>query len=108
MVLKGKIRQVLREHYGEFNTVLEHDYERKVTDYLFEGDNDIKHAWVTYNQVILELKNTLKDMLKVKELQYKLTEDTNPNNVCIEVIEDIKHKTPELTRLYEKIKSFEV
>lgn len=108
MILKDKIRSVLREHYGDFDTILELDYENKVTTYLFEGDIDIKNAWVTYNQVILELKNSLKDVLKVKELQYKLTEDTNPNSVCIEVIENIQNKTPELKRLYEKIKTFEV
>lgn len=108
MELKDKIRRVLREHYGEFDTLLEHDYENKVTYYLFEGDTDIKNAWITYNQVILELKNSLKDNLKVKELQYKLTEDTNPNSVCIEVIEGIRHRSPELTRLYEKIKTFEM
>lgn len=107
MILKDKIRQVLREHYGNFETMLEHDYEDKVATYLFEGDIEIKNAWVTYNQVILELKNTLKDMLKVKELQYKLTEDTNPSSVCIEVIEGIYDKSPELKRLYEKIKTFE-
>jgi cytochrome b involved in lipid metabolism len=107
MILKDKIRQVLREHYGNFDTMLEHDYEDKVTTYLFEGDIEIKQAWVTYNQVILELKNTLKDMLKVKELQYKLTEDTNPSSVCIEVIDGIQDKSPELKRLYEKIKTFE-
>ncbi len=108
MILKDKIRSVLREHYGEFDSVLEHHYEDKVTNYIFEGDNEIRQAWVTYNQVILELKNTLKDMLKVKELQYKLTEDTNPNSVCIEVIENIRHQSPELTRLYEKIKTFDM
>ena len=108
MILKDKIRSVLREHYGDFNTILELDYENKITTYLFEGDIDIKNAWVTYNQVILELKNSIKDVLKVKELQYKLTEDTNPNSVCIEVIENIENKTPELKRLYEKIKTFEV
>lgn len=107
MVLKDKIRSVLREHYGDFDTILELDYENKVITYLFEGDIDIKHAWVTYNQVILELKNNIKDILMVKELQYKLTEDTNPNTVCIEVIENIKYKNPELKRLYEKIKTFE-
>lgn len=106
MILKDKIRQVLREHYGDFTTYLEHEYEDTLTEHLSDGDSDKKQAWATYNQVILELKNTLKDMLKVKELQYKLTENTNPNTVCIEVIEDIKHQSPELRRLYDKIKNF--
>lgn len=106
MNLKTKIRLVLKEHYGNFNTYLEHEYEIKLTENLIIGDIDDKRAWLTYNQVILELKNNLKDMLKVKELQYKLTENLNPNQVCIEVIETIQTKTPELERLYNKIKSF--
>jgi hypothetical protein len=106
MNLKEKIRMVLREHYGDFNSYLEHEYENKITENLILGDIEEKQAWATYNQVILELKNTLKDNLKVKELQYKLTEDINPNEVCIQVIEPIKTKSPELERLYYKIKNF--
>jgi hypothetical protein len=106
MNLKEKIRIVLREHYGDFNSYLEHEYENKITENLILGDIEEKQAWVTYNQVILELKNTLKDNLKVKELQYKLTEDVNPNEVCIQVIEAVKNQSPELERLYYKIKNF--
>ena len=106
MNLKAKIRLVLREHYGEFNTYLEHEYENKLTENLIIGDMNNKKAWMTYNQVILELKNTLKDMLKVKELQYKLTENLNPNEVCIEVLETLPSRTPELERLYYKIRNF--
>lgn len=106
MNLKTKIRKVLNEHYGEFSSNLEHQYEDKLTENLIIGNIEKKKAWLTYNQVILELKNTLKDMLKVKELQYKLTESVNPNEVCIEVIEDLKDKSPELERLYYKIRNF--
>lgn len=106
MNLKEKIRTVLREHYGDFDSYLEHEYENKITENLILGDIEEKKAWATYNQVILEFKNTLKDNLKVKELQYKLTEGTDPNEVCIQVIENIKTRTPELERLYYKIKNF--
>lgn len=106
MNLKAKIRSVLREHYGEFATNLEHEYESKLTTNLIEGDIQKKKAWLTYNQVILELKHSLKDMLKVKELQYRLTEDANPNDVCIEVIEPVIDRSPELERLYYKIRNF--
>lgn len=106
MNLKEKIRMVLREHYGGFDSYLEHEYENKITENLILGDIEEKQAWATYNQVILELKNTLKDNLKVKELQYRLTEDANPNEVCIQVIEPVKNQTPELERLYYKIKNF--
>ena len=94
------------EHYGEFNSVLEHQYESLLTKNLIDGDVQSKREWLTYNQVILELKNSLKDMLRVKELQYKLTEDSNPNDVCISVMESVKNRTPELDRLYQKIMNF--
>ena len=106
MDIKTKIRIALREQYGDFNTNLEHEYETKLTENLVIGDIEKKRAWLTYNQVILELKHSLKNMLKVRELQYKLTDDANPNEVCISVIEDVKSQTPELERLYYKIANF--
>ncbi len=106
MNLKGKIRILLRENYGDFQTDLEISYEHKLTENLIVGDIHRKKAWLTYNQVILELKHSLKDMLKVKELQYKLTDNGNPNDICIEVIEEMKDKSPELERLYYKIRNF--
>ena len=45
-------------------------------------------------------------MLRVKELQYKLTESENPDNTCIEVLSSLDNMTPELDRLYHKIKNF--
>lgn len=106
MKIKDKIRAKLSETYGCFETKLEHEYENKIIEVLVVGDNDSKMAWITYNQVILELKNNLKDMLKVKELQYKLTETSDPNDVCIKVIEEVKNRSIELDRLYYKIKNF--
>jgi hypothetical protein len=105
--LKNKIRKKLMEVYGEpFETYLEHAYEEKVTENLINGDLKSKHEWVTYNQVILELKHNIKDAMKVKELQYKLTDNVPPNKACIEVLYHIKNLTPELTRLYNKINNF--
>jgi hypothetical protein len=106
MDLKDKIRSELKKQYGEFETILEHQYEDKLTQNLIDGSINKKRAWITYNQVILELKYSLKDTLRVKELQYKLTENTNPNEVIIDVIEGIKTYTPELERLYYKIRNF--
>lgn len=106
MELKDKIRNVLREVYGGFDSYLENEYEKYVTESLYSGDIKSKQEWITYNQVILELKHNLKDMLRVKELQYKLTEDKNPRKVCIEVIQNLDQKTPELERLYDKINNF--
>ena len=106
MDLKDKIRSELKKQYGEFETILEHQYEDKLTQNLIDGSITKKRAWITYNQVILELKYSLKDTLRVKELQYKLTENTNPNEVIIDVIEGIKTHTPELERLYYKIRNF--
>jgi hypothetical protein len=106
MDLKSKIREILKNQYGEFETILEHQYEDKLTETLIDGTMVLREEWVTYNQVVLELKHSIKDMMKVKELQYKLTEDTNPKEIIIEVIEDVKGMSPELERLYNKIKNF--
>ncbi len=106
MDIRTKIQQILTQQYGNFDTHLEHVYEDKVVEVLANGDIKNKQAWITYNQVILELKHSLKDNLKVKELQYRLTDEGDPNRVCIEVIKDIKHCSPELERLYYKIKNF--
>ena len=106
MDIRAKIRSVLREHYGEFETFLEHEYENKVVSNLAEGNRRDKDAWATYNQVILELKHSIKDNLRVKELQYRLTENGEPNHVCMDVIRDVRNLTPELNRLYHKIKNF--
>lgn len=106
MDVKHKIRLELRKHYGEFETILEHQYEDKLTQNLIEGSLKKRKAWATYNQVVLELKHSLKDILRVKELQYKLTDDDNPKEVIIEFIEGIEKYTPELERLYYKIRNF--
>ena len=106
MEIRDKIRQSLRESYGEFNTNLEHEYEEMLTKNLIIGKDNDRMAWLTYNQVILELKNSLKNSLITKKLQYMLTDNLNPNTACIEVIRDIRHPTKELERLYDKISKF--
>lgn len=106
MDLKDKIKSELHKVYGKFETVLEIEYEARITQSLLTGDTKNKEEWVTYNQVILELKNNIKNMLIVKQLQYELTNDTNPNEVCIGVLQSLKFKTEELDRLYYKIINF--
>ena len=106
MNIKSRIKELLTEKYGPFETDLEHEYEMVLTENLISGKLNTKKEWITYNQVILELKNSLKDTLRVKQLQYMLTDNLDPKNVCIEVIEDVKHNTKELERLYEKISNF--
>lgn len=106
MDIRDKIHEVLKAQYGNFETHLEHVYEDKVTSILETGDVKNKKAWMTYNQVILELKHSIKDTLKVKELQYKLTDKSDPNRVCMEVIKTVEQRSPELERLYHKIKNF--
>ncbi len=115
MDLRDKIKKELRESYGNFETYLEHKYEETIVEKLYEENLSrrmssetlsIKRAWVTYNQVIIEFKNNLKDMLRVKELQYRLTDKEDPKNVCIEIISEVKERSSELERLYEKIIKF--
>ena len=106
MDLKVKIREVLRESYGDFNSNLESEYRDKITEALLQEDLENKKEWVTYNQVILELKHNIKDNLRVRELLYRLTDIEDPNNACIEVIKEVQTRTPELERLYHKIMNF--
>jgi hypothetical protein len=106
MELRDKIKNLLRKNYGEFNTLLENQYEETITENLISENKINREAWATYNQVILELKHTLKDINKVKELQYKLTDGDTSKTVVIEVIKDVKEYSPELNRLYHKIKNF--
>ena len=106
MELKGKIKTALKEVYGNFETGLEIEYETRITETLLTGDTKNKEEWATYNQVMLELKHNLKNMLKVKQLQYELTDNANPNEVCIGIIKGLEIKTDELNRLYYKIMNF--
>lgn len=104
--MKAKIKSALRNIYGDFNSLLEHEYEEKVTQNLLNETWNIKLEWATYNQVMFELKHNVKDNLKVQELQYWLTDKKSPKLVCIEVIKDVKDRTPELQRLFDKIRNF--
>ena len=106
VILEDRIRDVLRLHYGAFETKLELIYENQIVQVLMDGDINNNSKWVTYNQVILEYKKVIKDFLKVKELQYRLIEKEDPDNVCMDVIRNTQMKTPELQRLYEKIMNF--
>lgn len=106
MDIRAKIRQVLRERYGDFSTHLELVYEDAVIENLASDNTKKKEAWSTYNQVVLELKHSIKDSLKVKELQYKLTDKGDLNKDCINVIKDVKNPSMELERLYNKIMNF--
>jgi hypothetical protein len=103
--MKRKIRKVLREHYGEFQTKLEKDYESKIIENLQLESN--RWEWATYNQLILELKNNIKDNLRLKELLYRITDKENPNDVCMDIISKINIHSPELDRLADKIRNFE-
>lgn len=115
MDLRDKIKKELRESYGNFETYLEHKYEETMVEKLYEEHLnkrlssetlDIKRAWVTYNQVIIEFKNNLKDMIMVKKLQYRLTDVEDPKNIFIEILSETKERSPELERLYKKIIKF--
>lgn len=100
------IQSALRERYGNFETLLEHEYEKVITEVFMNGEVSAKDEWATYNQVMLELKNNVRDVVLLKELQYRLTDNENPNLVCIDVIEKTETHSNELIRLYKKIISF--
>lgn len=103
--MKAKIKKILRKHYGNFRTRLEREYETTIVEHL--DINDRRQEWATYNQLLLELKHNIKDILRVKELQYRLTDQENPNDVCIDIINKIGFTSPELERLADKIRNFD-
>ena len=103
--MKAKIKRILREHYGDFETRLEREYEKKIVDNLNNGHNLME--WATYNQLILELKHNIKASIRVKELQYRITDSENPNDVCMDIIRKVGYSSPELERLADKIRNFE-
>lgn len=104
--MKAKIREILKDTYGDFSTVLEVQYENVMLQKLSSKNRNRVREWLTYNQVILELRDNLKNSLKTKELQYRLTDGENPNMACLDVMGELKNESPELTRLYEKIMNF--
>ena len=80
--------------------------KRKVFEIIFDGnlisgEDLLKYFKLKYNHGSEFIKQ-----LRVKELQYKLTETTNPNETCIEVLSSLSNLTPELDRLYNKIRNF--
>lgn len=106
MELRDRIKFHLRQSYGDFNTILENQYNNLLTEHLLNNDKNGREVWLTYNQVILELKHSLKNVLKVQELQYRLTDGEYSKDSVIKIIEEVKTTSPELNRLYYKIKNF--
>lgn len=106
MLLKDKIRLELEKVYGKYNEGLESEYSNKIVYEIMKNDYDGMVEWATYNQVIIELKQNLELRIKLKELLYRITDEENPTEACISVLENINDKTPELKRLYKKVKSF--
>jgi hypothetical protein len=104
--MENRIRHILREQYGEFDTYLELVYEKQLLENVSTKHRKRVRAWLTYNQVILELKHNIKDSLKLRELQYRLTDNENPNKACLEVLTELKETHPEIERLYYKIMNF--
>jgi len=105
--MKTRIKKALREFYGNFDTFLENDYETLMVEKI-ASPND-RRKWATYNSVLLELKNNLKNQIRVKQLQYRLTDDEDPKNAILEILGDIKRKemySNELERLRNKINNF--
>jgi len=104
--MKARIREILQTQYGDYDSYLEVKYKNKILETLNTNNKKKAQAWLTYNQVVLELKHNIKDSLKWRELQYRLTDAENPNRACLDVLSDIKKNTPELERLYYKIMNF--
>jgi hypothetical protein len=100
--MKAQIKKILDEAYGKFETELELEYASLLEKGISSEDWRVREEWATYNQIILELKHNMNDMISVKELQYKLTDNEQPEIACKSILENIKRNS-ELDRLYNKI-----
>jgi len=106
MIDRNHILTVLRSTYGDFNSQLEHQYSDTLISEISENKVSTVREWLTYHQVILELKNSPDTLNKSKELQYRISDGENPKSACMKIISEIKDCNPELKRLYEKINNF--
>jgi hypothetical protein len=106
VVIRYKIREELLKVYGTVDDYLDKVYLESLTNKLEIDNIELRREWLTYNQIILELKHNIKDLISVKELQYKLTDDEDPIITCLQFLKETKHHTDELERLYFKIKNF--
>lgn len=106
MVEIEKIKEILKKVYGEFNSYLEKKYEEKIIDILVNGTAYDKYKWITYNQILIELRNSKNTKDRIDELLYKLTETNDPKNATISFLDTIDNKNNELTRLYDKLINF--
>ena len=106
MIEIEKIKSLLSKVYGEFNSYLEKKYEEKLLDILINGSAYDKYKWITYNQILVELRNIKKDKNITNNLLYILTDDGDPTKSCLNFLNDINEKNKELERLEDKLRNF--
>lgn len=106
MVDRDHILRVLRSSYGDFNTTLDNQYSNTIVNEISDNKTNVIREWLTYHQVILELKKTDTTVAKAKEIQYRITDGEHPKNVCLDVIKELTDSNSELKRLFTKINNF--
>lgn len=67
--------------------------------------HDNTGKWATYNAVKIELKNY--DKVYNEEFKYRISDNENPDKVCLDIINKIKNPSSELLRLKNKIASWQ-
>lgn len=104
--IKSIIKKSLKIDGKERLSQLEKDYENKLVKELSSKSIQQKRKWMTYNQLVIELKDNFHGRY-YKKLQYRLTDEaSNPRRSCIQTICELDHGTEEIERLYLKIKGF--
>jgi len=69
---------------------------------LDKNVDSISNKWLTYNAVINEL-NFLNKSYISNEIKYKITDGEIPSIVILTSLSKLKHDSPELLRLYNKV-----
>lgn len=99
------VKKILVTAGGSSVTTLELQYEDRLLNSIAFGGIESASKWLTYNQVIIELKKTNCNETRLKEILYRLTDGENPNDVFMSVLNGVVLNA-ELDRLYNKIINF--
>lgn len=97
--MKDKALNVLREHLGEEETLLDFKMMEFLVDGFLNKDSNVLYEYAIYTNLLIEFKKHTE--YKYKELQYHITSGENPNETCKRILKKMVYKTNEMERIEE-------